>query len=110
MTASRNRIIAARVLAVVADAVQLALIPLFAPGAASPVNDALDVAVGIAMVALVGWHWSFVPAFVAELVPFADLAPSWTIAVLVATRRPTPPRSSAPHRAPERLRSPDQSD
>ena len=104
MIPSRNRIIAARVLAVVADAVQLALLPFFAPGAASPINDALDVAVGIAMVALVGWHWSFVPAFVAELVPFADLAPSWTLAVFVATRNQRPailPESSrTPHEPP----------
>ncbi len=86
MTASRNRIIAARVLAVLADAIQLGFIPIFAEGAASPVNDVLDIAVGIVMIALVGWHWVFVPAFVAELIPFADLAPTWTIAVLIATR------------------------
>jgi hypothetical protein len=47
---------------------------------------ALDVVVGIAMVALVGWHWAFVPAFLAELVPLFDLVPSWTAAVLIATR------------------------
>jgi hypothetical protein len=86
VTISRNRIIAARVIAIVADVVQLGFIPIFAEGAASPINDALDVAVAITMIALVGRHWVFIPAFVAELVPVADLAPSWTVAVLIATR------------------------
>jgi hypothetical protein len=81
-----KRVRAARVLGVVADAVQLGLLPLFAEGWASPLNDALDVLVGIAMVALVGWHWAFLPAFLSELIPVWDLVPSWTAAVLIATR------------------------
>lgn len=51
---SGKRIFGARALAVVADAIQLGLLPLFVQGAASPLNDALDVAVGAALVALVG--------------------------------------------------------
>ncbi len=86
MPISRYRILAARVLAVVADAVQLGLLPLFAPGATSPINDVLDVAVGAAMIALVGWNWVFLPTFLTELVPFVDLAPTWTIAAYIATR------------------------
>jgi len=88
--AHRNRILAARALALVADAVQLGLLPLFIQGAASPLNDALDVAVGAGMVALVGWHWVFLPTFVTELLPFVDLAPTWTIAALIATRQRQP--------------------
>jgi len=84
---TRRRVFAARTLALVADAVQLGLLPLFAHGAASPLNDALDVAVGAAMVALVGWNWVFLPTFVTELLPVVDLAPTWTIAALIATRR-----------------------
>jgi hypothetical protein len=38
------------------------------------------------MVALVGWHWAFLPAFALELVPAVDLAPTWTLAVFIATR------------------------
>jgi|SoimicmetaTmtLMA_FD_contig_41_3726267_length_1008_multi_2_in_0_out_0_2 hypothetical protein len=83
---STNRVKAARVLGVVADAVQLGLLPLFVGGWVSPLNDALDVVVGIAMVALVGWHWAFVPAFFSEMIPVWDLVPSWTAAVLIATR------------------------
>jgi hypothetical protein len=84
---TRRRILAARTLAVVADAVQLGLLPLFAEGAASIVNDALDAVIAVVMVVLVGWHWAFVPAFLAELVPVVDLAPTWTLAVFFATRR-----------------------
>jgi hypothetical protein len=84
--ATPGRIKTARVLAVVADALQWGLLPLFFEGLLSPVNDALDVAVGIAMVALLGWHWAFLPAFVSELVPLWALAPTWTIAVVLATR------------------------
>jgi hypothetical protein len=83
----RRRILAARILAVAADAVQLGLLPLFAGGATTGFDAVLDVAVGIAMVALVGWHWAFLPAFALELVPAVDLAPTWTIAVFLATRR-----------------------
>lgn len=72
--------------AMAADALQLGVFPLFAPGAASPVNDALDVAVAGAMTWLVGWHWAFLPSFVAELVPGLDLVPTWTAAVFFATR------------------------
>ncbi|MCC6927762.1 MAG: hypothetical protein IT359_02115 [Gemmatimonadaceae bacterium] len=83
---TRNRILAARILAVTADAIQLGIWPLFVGGATSPVNDVLDVAVGAAMVWLVGWHWVFIPSFAAELIPFVDMAPTWTVAVMIATR------------------------
>ena len=83
---SRGRILAARLLAVLADAVQIGLLPLFSEGALSPLNDLLDVAVGAVLVLLVGWHWAFLPAFAAEVVPWLDLVPTWTAAVLLATR------------------------
>jgi hypothetical protein len=35
---------------------------------------------------LLGWHWAFLPSFVAKVVPDVDLVPTWTVAVLVATR------------------------
>ena len=86
MPKSPKRILAARILAVLADAVQVGILPLFAPGAASPVNDVLDVVVGLALILLVGWHWLFLPTFIAELVPGLDLVPTWTAAVFFATR------------------------
>ncbi|HVO51171.1 MAG TPA: hypothetical protein VMV60_09280 [Thermoanaerobaculia bacterium] len=92
MKTSSGRVLAARIVAVVADAVQLGLMPLFAGGAPEAFDAALDVAVGIAMIALVGWHWAFLPAFALEALPGVDLAPTWTIAVFLATRR----KGSAP--------------
>ena len=76
----------ARILALVADLLQLVLFPLFIEGFASVLNDALDLLVGIVMVRLVGWHIAFLPAFVVEALPVGDLAPTWTLAVFLATR------------------------
>lgn len=95
--ANAGRVRAARLVAIAADVVQLAVFPLFAPGIASPVNDALDLAVAGVLTWLVGWHWSFLPSFVAELVPGLDLIPTWTAAVLFATRgQAAVPRSAPP--------------
>lgn len=95
MILTRRRVLAARVVAVVADSLQLGLLPLFVEGALSPANDALDVVVAASLTALVGWHWAFLPAFLSELVPVFDLVPTWTAAVFVATRHagepPEPP-------------------
>ena len=83
---SWRRVWAARILALVADGVQIALLPLVLGGAVSPVDDVIDVVVAVALTLLVGFHWAFLPTFVAELVPFVDLVPSWTLAVFFATR------------------------
>jgi hypothetical protein len=72
------------VLALAADAMQWALLPVFAPGFASPANVVLDLAVCALMVRWCGWHWAFLPSVVAELVPFVDLVPTWTAAVWIA--------------------------
>ena len=74
-------------IAIVTDFLQWVLFPLFAGGAVSPWNDALDVLVGVIMIRLLGWHWSFLPTFLVELFPVFDLAPTWTLAVLLATRK-----------------------
>lgn len=87
MQEAQRRVLAARVVAIVADAVQLGLLPLFAGGAPEVFDAVLDVAVAAVMISLVGWHWAFLPAFLAELVPGVDLAPTWTLAVVIATRR-----------------------
>ena len=43
-------------------------------------------AVAVAMVLLVGWHIAFIPTFIIESLPLVDLAPTWTVAALIATR------------------------
>ena len=83
---SRRRVWMARIVAIVADGVQLALLPLVVGGVTSPIDDVIDVVTGVVLTALVGFRWAFLPAFVAEMVPFVDLVPSWTMAVLLSTR------------------------
>lgn len=73
-------------IAIGADVIQWIAFPLFVWGGASPWNDVIDVIVAVVMFRLVGFHWAFLPAFVAELIPFVDLVPSWTAAVWLATR------------------------
>src|ERR1700721_2885251 len=87
MTSSTRRIWIARSIALAADVAQIFLFPLVAEGIASPLNDALDVIVCFVLVLLVGWHIAFLPSFLIRLLPIADLAPTWTIAILIATRR-----------------------
>jgi hypothetical protein len=77
----------AMILAIVADAVQLVLFPLFAEGAISPADDVLDFGVGALLVSLLGWHWEFLPSFFAKLVPGVDLVPFWTMAVANVYRK-----------------------
>jgi hypothetical protein len=77
-----RRIWTARALAVLVDLVQFALLP----AELTPLNNVIDVATGIALYLLVGWHWAFLPTFAVEMVPFVDLVPTWTLAVAIATR------------------------
>jgi hypothetical protein len=72
--------------ALAADAVQIAALPLFVEGALSPADGLLDLAVAAILVRLLGWHWAFLPSLLAELVPGLDLFPTWTAAVWYVTR------------------------
>ncbi len=83
----RSRFRAAMLLAIVADALQIFVFPLFAEGALSPADDVLDVLVALILVQMLGWHWEFVPAFAGELVPGLDLVPFWTMAVASVYRK-----------------------
>src|SRR6202047_220768 len=78
---------AAMILAIIADALQIAIFPLFVEGALSPAEDVLDFGVGALMVHLLGWHWEFLPSFFAKLVPGVDLVPFWTMAVANVYRK-----------------------
>src|SRR6266446_9940168 len=83
----RSRFRAAMILAIAADALQIFVFPLFGEGALSPADDVLDLAVAAALIHLLGWHWEFLPAFLAELVPGVDLVPFWTMAVISVYRK-----------------------
>jgi hypothetical protein len=77
----------ALILAIVADALQIILLPLFVEGAESPAEDVLDAGVGAALIFLLGWHWEFAPSFLAKLVPGVDLVPLWTLSVANVYRK-----------------------
>jgi hypothetical protein len=82
-----TRFRAAMGLAIIADALQLAVFPLFVEGVESPADDILDFGIGALLVYLLGWHWEFLPSFVGKLVPGVDLVPFWTMAVANVYRK-----------------------
>ena len=91
--------------AMVADAIQIVALPLFAPGILSPANTALDVCTAIILVRLLGWHWALLPGLLAELTPGLDVFPTWTASVFFVTRgamRSSEPEILPPGPAPPR--------
>jgi hypothetical protein len=86
-----TRIGIARGIAIGADVLQIGLFPFFAEGWVSPLDIAVDTVMCAVLTWLVGWHISFLPSFIVKGVPMVDLAPTWTIAVLIATRKKAPP-------------------
>jgi len=81
----RHRI--AWLIAVAADALQIGGTPIFFEGVFSPADWVVDIVTGGIMIGLLGWHWSFLPTFAAELIPGLDLVPTWTAAVFLVTRQ-----------------------
>jgi len=73
--------------ALVADAIQIFAFPVFSEGLVSPLDAALDLITAAILIRILGWHWAFLPAVAAELVPFVDLFPTWTAAVFYVTRQ-----------------------
>lgn len=76
----------ARIVAIVADVLQLAFFPAFVGGWLSPLTLIVDVVAAFILVRLLGWHLAFLPSFIAEAIPGLDLIPTWTAAVFLATR------------------------
>jgi hypothetical protein len=84
------RLKAALLLAIAADVAQIAVLPLFVEGYASPADDLLDLCIGGVLTLLLGWHWEFLPSFAAKLIPGVDLVPLWTLAVANVYRKTRP--------------------
>lgn len=82
-----TRFKAAMALAIIADALQIIVFPFFIEGAASPADDILDFGMAAVLFYLLGWHWEFLPSFLAKLVPGVDLVPFWTLAVANVYRK-----------------------
>jgi hypothetical protein len=85
--AAGPRLRGAMVLAIAVDVLQMAVFPLFAAGVSSPADDIVDACTCAAMAWLLGWHWEFLPSFLAKLVPGVDLVPLWTLAVANVYRK-----------------------
>ncbi len=83
---TRSTVVAAYMIAICADALEIGLAAFFSPGFMNPVDDILDSVVCVVLTMLLGWHIVFIPSFVIKLLPVAETAPTWTIAVLIATR------------------------
>jgi hypothetical protein len=96
MNLTPGRVRTARIVALVADCIQILAVPAFSEGILSPINDILDVAVGAVLIGLLGWHWAFLPAFISELVPVVDLIPTWSGTVFFVTRGAGEPPPAPP--------------
>jgi hypothetical protein len=85
-----TRIVLAFVVALGADALQIALGPIgwFAP------DEFIDVVAFIIVTWLIGFHVLLLPTFVVEFVPVLDMLPTWTgcVAAVVALRRNARPQ------------------
>lgn len=73
-------------LAIAFDAIQWVLFPVTVEGGFSLIDDGLDILAFLVFTALLGWHWHFLPSFITKLIPFVDLAPTWTLSVAWVTR------------------------
>ena len=80
-----GRIRVARAIAMLADLAEIVVFPAFMEGFLSPANDVVDVAVAVALTRILGWHWVFLPSFLAEMIPVVGLVPTWTAAVFYVT-------------------------
>ena len=74
---TRTRIRSAYAVGAITDLVQLMLGPFGFTFA----DEALDVAAMILVSRLIGFHPLLLPTFILELVPIADLLPTWTASV-----------------------------
>jgi len=89
LTSPEHRL--AWVIALAADAIQIAVFPLFVEGGLSPADALLDLIVAALLIRVLGWHWAFLPTLAAELIPGVDMFPTWTTAVWFVTRRQANP-------------------
>ncbi len=84
-----GRIRAAMFVAAAADGLQWALAALLGPGILSPIDDILDVAVMLVLARLLGFHLLLLPSFLLEVMPVADLLPTWVgcTLLIIASRK-----------------------
>ena|ERR1041384_3039156 len=80
---SKGRVWAVMTVAIIADALQwlFVMIPW--------VDSAIDIGAAIFTISILGFHPLLLPTFILELVPVADLLPTWTgcVALVLALRK-----------------------
>jgi hypothetical protein len=89
---TRKRVMLAYAVAVTTDVLQLVLGPVgWTFG-----DELLDVIAMILMCGIIGFHPILLPTFVLELLPLADMLPTWTgsVAIVVALRKRQQARTS----------------
>jgi hypothetical protein len=78
---TRNRIILAFTVAVIADALEFPITGVEATVIGAPEGEAaagvLDCIVMGIMIKLLGFHWMFLPSFIVEIIPAVDMFPTW---------------------------------
>lgn len=92
---TRRRIWLACCLALAADGLQLLLGPLGWAG----VDEVIDVVTMVLLTLTLGFHPLFLPTFVIEFIPIADMLPTWTgctFLVIGLRRKQTAPPASTP--------------
>jgi hypothetical protein len=84
-TLTPGRVRQAYAVAITTDVLQFALGPFGWVGA----DEALDVAAAFLIWRILGFHPLLLPTFIIELLPVADILPTWTgcVALVVALRR-----------------------
>ena len=82
---TRKRMFLALAVAVIADALQVLLLPF----AWTFAESAVDVVAMALTTWILGFHLLLLPTFVVELVPVVDLIPTWTacVAAVIALRK-----------------------
>lgn len=98
---TRGRVAAAYGVAVASDVFQLLLGPVGWAG----VDEAIDIGAMAATSWLIGFHPLLLPTFVVELLPLADMLPTWTgcVALVVALRKREQRVSMPPPRAQDKV-------
>jgi len=90
---TRTRIGLALAVAVAADALQVASLPV----AWALLPEIIDVVAMLLTVLLLGFHVLLLPTFVVELIPLVDMLPTWTgcVAAVIALRKRAQPTSTS---------------
>lgn len=88
---SPGRVRAARAVGILTDLIQAGGWLLFPPGLSWFFDDVMDVLAAAVLFFLVGWHWTFLPSFLTKFIPLADVVPTWTAAVFIATWKKSKP-------------------